>query len=414
MSTNSVKAGIGGLAAVLALGSGVAAADPGDEKADLGVFAGAQFLSPDIGVGSTMDPVERPQSAPLVGGRLTWIAMPHVGGGDSRLQVGVEAEAGMAAAYTGRTGTTSGGYFSPLVDWRLDMMLRLAIGGVRPHIAIGGGGVTFASASPTLDTKTVGEVFWGFGSTFAVSRDWDLRVDLRQDLLPRMGGGRSSSYEAVMGISVPLGHRHHHHQEVAHEAPPPARAPAPPSGPELAPPPPEPPAPLHAVTVATETPVEYKPVETPTAPTAPADPTVDSDKDGIPDVKDKCPIDAESANGFDDTDGCPDRIPEAITVAGPALKFKAGRAKLDAADETTLKPVVDLMAASPDLHLVVVGHPQGKGKSAHALAQKRADSVKWFLIQHGGASVDRVTSSVGAVAEKGGAAIDLQVATASH
>jgi hypothetical protein len=35
-------------------------------------------------------------------------------------------------------------------------------------------------------------------------------------------------------------------------------------------------------------------------------PDVDNDGDGIPDMNDKCPNQAENANGRADTDGCPD------------------------------------------------------------------------------------------------------------
>jgi outer membrane protein OmpA-like peptidoglycan-associated protein len=39
-------------------------------------------------------------------------------------------------------------------------------------------------------------------------------------------------------------------------------------------------------------------------------PTHDKDGDGIPDDKDKCPEQAETINGYEDTDGCPDTIPD--------------------------------------------------------------------------------------------------------
>jgi outer membrane protein OmpA-like peptidoglycan-associated protein/opacity protein-like surface antigen len=39
-------------------------------------------------------------------------------------------------------------------------------------------------------------------------------------------------------------------------------------------------------------------------------PTKDKDGDGIPDAQDKCPEQAETVNGYEDTDGCPDTIPD--------------------------------------------------------------------------------------------------------
>ncbi|MCX6802465.1 MAG: hypothetical protein NT067_05145 [Candidatus Diapherotrites archaeon] len=38
---------------------------------------------------------------------------------------------------------------------------------------------------------------------------------------------------------------------------------------------------------------------------------MDADKDGIPDLKDKCPLEKETFNGFNDLDGCPDTVQQA-------------------------------------------------------------------------------------------------------
>jgi hypothetical protein len=51
-------------------------------------------------------------------------------------------------------------------------------------------------------------------------------------------------------------------------------------------------------------------------PTPPAE--IDTDNDGIPDSRDKCPTLAEDIDGFEDDDGCPemdsdgDGVPDAI------------------------------------------------------------------------------------------------------
>ena len=42
-------------------------------------------------------------------------------------------------------------------------------------------------------------------------------------------------------------------------------------------------------------------------------PPTDTDKDGIPDSSDSCPTQAETVNGFQDTDGCPDVVPPTDT-----------------------------------------------------------------------------------------------------
>jgi outer membrane protein OmpA-like peptidoglycan-associated protein len=371
--------------------------DDADEAADrtapveAGGFGGAQFLPKDIGVGDSMDPSRRPHSSPLLGLRVGYLALPDVAGGErAHLDIGIEGEIGMATSYAG----VQGSYFSPLVDWRADVLLRLRIGrSVMPHLAIGGGGVTMIS-SP--ETKTRGEITWGFGATFALSEGWGVRFDVKQDLIPRVKDDFASALEATLGISVPIGREtHHRHHEEAKPKP------------EPTPPPPPPPT---ANTTSTTVTASAPPTPVPPAGSMPTDPNLDTDKDGIPDVKDKCPLDAENVNGFQDADGCPDKLPDAIVAGGPALKFAAGRAKLDAADETTLKGVIDVMVANPDLKLVVLAHPEGAGKKGEELAQRRAESVRWFLIEHGVAEVSRVTSKVGDAAPKGGAIIELQVA----
>ena len=49
---------------------------------------------------------------------------------------------------------------------------------------------------------------------------------------------------------------------------------------------------------------------------------VDTDGDGITDSNDKCPTQAETVNGFKDTDGCPDVIPTNTTQLKLPLNFK--------------------------------------------------------------------------------------------
>ena len=46
-------------------------------------------------------------------------------------------------------------------------------------------------------------------------------------------------------------------------------------------------------------------------------PPTDTDKDGIPDNLDKCPKEAETFNGYQDTDGCPDTVPSESSSGTP-------------------------------------------------------------------------------------------------
>jgi type VI secretion system secreted protein Hcp len=57
-----------------------------------------------------------------------------------------------------------------------------------------------------------------------------------------------------------------------------------------------------------------KPSAASTPSTQPARAPADSDGDGIPDDKDKCPTEAETKNSYQDDDGCADRAPATTTV----------------------------------------------------------------------------------------------------
>lgn len=388
--------------------AGPAVADPDSAPVELGGFFGAQYLPRDIGIGNEMNPALRPRSAPVFGGRVSIIAHDVAGDERGHLDVGVETELGFAAAFTGPGTTNNGPYFSPVLDWRANVLLRLSIGRVQPHVLLGGGFAKDLSVKSYIDSDIVGEVYWGVGTTFLAGDNWHIRFDLRQDVFPRMGSGTASAFEGTLGLSVPLGgHKRH---EVVLPAAEPAQEPAK--------------AEPAAQPAVADTDADHDTIagDKDKCPDVAEDidgfedddgcPDPDNDTDGIVDADDKCPQQAETVNGFQDKDGCPDELPQAITVAGPALKFSAASAKLDAADETTLKPVIDVMVSNPDLKVEVVGHPEAAGKKGEELAQRRAEQVRWYLIQHGVADVDRLTSKVGDVAAKGGAVIDLQVVQA--
>ena len=51
------------------------------------------------------------------------------------------------------------------------------------------------------------------------------------------------------------------------------------------------------------------------------DATSDRDRDGIADSVDKCPGDAETLNGYEDQDGCPDLSPQSFVTSGDITKI---------------------------------------------------------------------------------------------
>src|SRR5207247_517083 len=122
------------------------------------------------------------------------------------LDLGFEGEFALATAFTGYgfdTGRDS--YFAPVLGWRGELLVRLSLGTIKPHLVLGGGGATIVSSSPYMTKETVGEFLWGAGATFAIDSRWQLRVDVRQGLLPTMTGGISPTFEGSLGVGTTFG-----------------------------------------------------------------------------------------------------------------------------------------------------------------------------------------------------------------
>jgi OmpA-OmpF porin, OOP family len=132
---------------------------------------------------------------------------------------------------------------------------------------------------------------------------------------------------------------------------------------------------------------------TPPEPIAPSEPIapVDSDKDAIPDVDDKCPNEPETYNGSSDEDGCPDKGLVIITSSPPhdvnRIFFARLSSKIRAADVPILDAVHDVLAAHPEFgRVLVIGYAsedEGTAKKKIALSVKRAEAVIAHLVKGG-------------------------------
>ena len=143
---------------------------------------------------------------------------------------------------------------------------------------------------------------------------------------------------------------------------------------------------------------------------------VDTDGDGIPDIRDLCPTLPEDKDGFQDEDGCPDLdndqdgIPDASDLCpnepGPpeergcpkkyslvsvtqdkielhqAVFFATGRATILSPSFPLLDEVADVLKTRPAMEVRVEGHTDTRGSRANnmRLSQARADSVKAYLV----------------------------------
>ncbi|HET9627602.1 MAG TPA: OmpA family protein [Kofleriaceae bacterium] len=159
-------------------------------------------------------------------------------------------------------------------------------------------------------------------------------------------------------------------------------------------------------------------------------PDPDNDKDGILDTADKCPNEPEDKDGFEDEDGCPDPdndkdgvldgddkcplefgVPPdgcpkkynlvVVTEAKIELKqtvfFDTNRATIKAVSFALLNDVAQAMKDNPKIAVEVQGHTDSVGNDNFnlKLSQKRAESVRAYLIKKGVTSDRMVAKGYG-------------------
>jgi outer membrane protein OmpA-like peptidoglycan-associated protein len=153
-------------------------------------------------------------------------------------------------------------------------------------------------------------------------------------------------------------------------------------------------------------------------------PDADNDKDGLNDKIDKCPNDPEDTDGFEDDDGCPDidndkdgildkddKCPRepgvppdgcpkkynlvVVTEKKIELKqtvfFDTNKATIKKVSFALLTEVAQAMKDNPTIKVDVEGHTDSQGNDRFnlKLSQRRAESVKKFLVGKG-VSSDRM------------------------
>jgi OOP family OmpA-OmpF porin len=114
----------------------------------------------------------------------------------------------------------------------------------------------------------------------------------------------------------------------------------------------------------------------------------DSDSDGILDSKDKCPNEAESRNGFEDTDGCPDELPTQVKEFTGVLKgieFDRDKATISPASLPALDKSALVLSGYPSLRVLITGHTDDTGgrEKNLQLSKARAEAVKAYFVSKG-------------------------------
>ena len=209
-----------------------------------------------------------------------------------------------------------------------------------PFLLIGGGGV-FDDVNPRANGGPSGYADAGFGMTTGTF--WHNRIRLRaearavHDFISTPEHNGFTDFRAGLGIEIPF------YQ-------------------------------LKPVEIAnSEAPVQVvKTVEVPTG-------LEDSDGDGVVDSKDKCPN--TPPNTRVDGDGCP--IPKVVRLDGVTFEFNKSRLRPDA--KTILTWVLGIMQKYPDMQVELAGYTDSIGSAAYnlKLSQKRAESVKAYLVEKG-------------------------------
>ncbi len=128
-------------------------------------------------------------------------------------------------------------------------------------------------------------------------------------------------------------------------------------------------------------------------------PVKDKDNDGIPDNLDKCPDQAETFNGIEDEDGCPDKkslvvITEREVKILQKVNFETGKADIKPDSFELLNTVALVLNKQPSITKIgVEGHTDdvGKDDANLELSKARATSVMNYLIEKG-VSKDRLES----------------------
>ena len=117
---------------------------------------------------------------------------------------------------------------------------------------------------------------------------------------------------------------------------------------------------------------------------------LDSDKDGVPDYLDKCP--GTPSGVVVDKDGCP-VPPEKVSIT-LAIEFDTGKADIKSKYHEEIGKVAAFLRKYPTATGTIEGHTDNIGKAAmnQELSQRRAESVKNYLVQKFGIDPARLSA----------------------
>ena len=368
---------------------------------ELGIFGGVFLPSPIHSLRNQSYPRQEYDPGAEGGGRLGYYPLSWLG---------IEGELMAASSMVKNTNTAA-----VLYGYRAFLVLQAPTRYIAPFAVAGAGRVGGISRAMGNDVDT-GFLF-GLGAKIPFTHAIGMRIDLRDNLLPNShaGDGQSHNFEALLGLTATI-------ERTRKELPPPPpdsdhdgvvdaddRCPndagVAPSGcpadsdsdgvldrddycPREAGP-----APKGCPVIDPDPDKDGIPLPCDVCPNEPGVkpdgcPVRDADGDGIFDDKDKCPNEPETKNGFDDTDGCPDKVPDVVqkfsgVVQG--ISFQQGKAVIQPTSTRTLTNALKVLQDYPSVGIEISGHTSSEGdKSVNdQLSQDRADAVKAWLVERG-------------------------------
>jgi len=328
------------------------------------------------------------------------------------------------------------------LGYRLHVLVHLATGRVKPFVLVGGGGFTSSSASSNiLAQDTDGEIHAGVSLKVEVQKHWGLRLDGRVQFSPAISGIYfTQDYEVNLGLYGLFDSKNEPKKAAPKKEAEPAPAPPEPKVvdtdkdglPDAVDKCPKVAGPLDnggcpdvdtdkdgVIDRLDKCPDQSGPTENGGCPDLDGDkdgiidrldkcpmqagpienggcPDTDGDKDGIVDRLDKCPVEAETKNGYQDEDGCPDEVPakfKEISGVIDGIVFVGNKAVLDKKSFVVLDKAAATLKEFPNLRIEISAHTDNTGvrEKNVQLSQTRADAVRTYLIGKGVAA-DHVTA----------------------
>ena len=361
---------------------------PERNMGEIGLYGGAFFASEDHDL---YDPITAPQK-PL------WLASPDIGvraGYFPLRALGVEAEFSAVPARV----RTHNDDFAFVYGIRGHVVAQLPFYSVVPFFLIGYGALGVRSHVLVLGNDIDPAFHYGAGVKVNINRWISARTEFR-NIISASSANQSSGtlhWQALVGLAVTLG------REKAKPQP----RPEPPVDPdrdrdgipnEVDECPDVPGVAPHGCPDTDGDGFRDSEDACPEVPGVAPDgcPAKDSDGDGIPDHLDDCPFEAETYNGYEDLDGCPDDVPQKIkeftgTIEG--IVFDFNKASIDPSSKPKLDEAIAVLKEYPDVKIKIVGHTDAVGTDEfnRTLSEERAAAVKQYLVD-GGIDASRITT----------------------